>query len=331
MNEHSPSGPGILDIGPNKDTMSGTTFSKLPVMIVALVIGLILTFTAVMPLVSDYSDAKTFTNEGYFRMTEIKEDTNVTIEWDHTKPTSFFINDAEYPINVEVSRLVSIVGTDGMLIRYVASTDGSANRVQAYSSAGFVQAAVTSGTDMLIELTNDSISVTVGETTKTVTITEGYYIDPNGSWSMKKASETAYIQKTDSVMIFAGITPFGSPIGDVGVYGMGTIDDGMSLSYVPTSSSALTVSFGDVTFDYTDVSGYIDLVLLSQCTFDITVAGTPDTTGTATYSYFIVPYKVTADPDNPTAYKNLVSVLPLFALILLVAGAASLVYFKNKD
>ena len=152
-------------------------------LVITLTVGIILAGSMMMPIISDATTTeKTFENVGYFNMSEISDNTDITITWDHTKPTVFTINDSDYDITVPSGTLVSIVGTDSMIVRYVSSADGTANRVQAYSSQGFVQAAVANSTDMTIEVTNDSITVTVGTTVKTVSISSGYYIDPEGSW-----------------------------------------------------------------------------------------------------------------------------------------------------
>lgn len=300
-------------------------------LIIGLVVGVLMIGSLLVPTINDASTTeKTFINEGYYNMTEISEDTDVTIVWDHTKPTSFFVNDVEYSISVPPGKLVSIVGTDSMIVRYVSSSDGAANRVQAYSAQGFVQAAVTSNTDMTIEITSDAVTVTVGTTVKTVSITTGYYIDPNGTWAMKKSDETAYIHTSDSVMIFAGITNMGVDVGDVGVYGVGTIDDGMDIDSVPTNATPPTATFGDVTFSYNAVDGFNDLVLLSDCTFDITVSGTPDTTVTATYSYFIVPVEVTAELTDhlSTGEIAMIAVIPVLMIASLLIFA---VRFVTRD
>lgn len=306
--------------------------NKLIQMVLVVTVGIIFLGSLMAPVISDASTTeKTFTNEGYYKMSEISDDTDVTITWDHTKPTTFTVNDTDYAVNVPSGKLVSIVGTDSMIIRYVSSTGGTADRVQAYSSQGFVQAAVTSGTDMVIELTNDTITVTVGTTVKTTSITTGYYIDPTGTWTMKKSDETAYIHTTDSVMIFAGITNMGEGVGDVGVYGVGTIDDGMDIDSVPTNATPPTATFGDVTFSYNAVDGFNDLVLLSDCTFDITVSGTPDTTVTATYSYFIVPTEVTAELTQhlDAAEIGLLAAIPIMVIAMLLIFAVRV--FTGRD
>lgn len=306
--------------------MSGTYISKIPVLVVALVIGIVLVTSAVVPLASDYSEAKTFTNEGYFRMTELTEDTDVTISWDGSKPTTFNINGVDVVVNAPINKTYSIVGSDAMIIRYVTA-GGDNNRIQAYSSAGFIQSSTPPTGIMTITISGFTITVDNGTTTKTMTATQGYYIDPNGTSIMKDADKPAYVLKDTSIMILAGITNI-SGSGDTGVYAEGTIEDGLNFTYVPTSAATPTVTFGDVTFNYSEVAGYIDLVSLNNCTFDITNGSN---TGNANYSYFIVPYEVSADPDNPVAYKNLVKVVPLMAFIMLVVAAAGMVYLKNKD
>ena len=308
--------------------------TNLLTLVVTLTVGIILAGSLLMPVITDATTTeKTFENLGYFNMSEISDNTDVTITWDHTKPTVFTINDSDYDITVPSGQLVSILGTDSMIVRYVSSYDGTQNRVQAYSAQGFVQASVANAKDMTIEISNNTVVVTVDDTVKTVNITEGYHIDPNGTWVMKKANESAYIHKTDSVMIFAGITNMGAGLGDVGVYATGTINDGMDIGAVPTSSTPPTATFGDVTFNYTAISGYTDLVSLSNCTFDITLPGTPDTTVTASYSYFIVPVNVTAELTQhlDAGEIALLNALPVLVIIGLVLAGVGAIFIRNRD
>lgn len=322
--------------------MSGTTFSKLPVMIVALVIGLILTFTAVMPLVSDYSEAKTFKNEGYYTMDQLDDNTSRVIKW--SKTTLNIINvdgkDIDMSSFVDLGKSYTLIGSEKVVIRYEKDSATFAG-IQGYyvGSGGYVafhsNTAAETGTEVTITVSSGSISVVSNGTTPiSVTISDigedGYIINPEGTGTyaiMKKANVPAYVLG-DSDIRLIGVSVGAGPNG-IALYGSGSIDDGITISTIYKPNTITTVTYSEPEVTDTEISGYTkDVYSLEKYTFTITYdANTYD----ATYSYFIVPASITVDPDNPTVYKNLVSVLPLFALILLVAGAASLVYFKNKD
>lgn len=296
-------------------------------MIVALVIGLILTFTAVMPLVSDYSDAKTFTNEGIVRMSKLTTSDVVNASWDHTDPYNFTVNSEKValPQTVSVWSLTVSGGDHEFMIRYIPNDNTYGTYLTVFSETNAnVSAGTVAGTDLTLTIDHGSISVTNGTNTNTNTFSEYMFIVSNdGNYVMKSANDKAYVLK-DSDIHGIGRTWLAASSNNINLQVDGTIKDGFTVS-IPESVEA-TIS--DITVTDSEVSGYIDLYQFDKIDFKVTYN---DLTSPVSYSQVIVPYKVSADPDNPAAYKNLVSVLPLFALILLVAGAASLVYFKNKD
>lgn len=291
-------------------------------MIVALVIGLILTFTAVMPLVSDYSETKTFTNKGYYDMTYTESD-SVTISWDHTDPKKITINDNTVDLTVGVGLSYTIVCGDDWIIRYTPSNTD--DRLTVIGGSTYAEAAVSTEKDLTISATGGTASITItGADAISKTYTELYYISSDGAYVMKNTDEVAYVNG-DSEILAMGTSNI-TGLSGIGVKITGTIDDDFTGSIYRRDNATVE----SITANYVEDGNYIDLYKISS--FDVVIKDTSnDVTGNASYTYFIVPAKVTAEPDNPTAYKNLVSVIPLFALILLVAGAASLVYFKNKD
>ena len=143
---------------------------------------------------------------------------------------------------------------------------------------------------------------------------------------MKKSTVDAYVLDDSSVIVLCGFSEGGGV--SAGVYADGTLEDGLDFVLFRPSADSETAVFSNESITSEKVNGYVGLSLLKKVNFSVTV-----TAGTISpeYTYFIVPYEVTTATDNPDVYKNLVSILPLFALILLVAAAASLVYFKNKD
>lgn len=292
-------------------------------MIVALVIGLILTFTAVMPLVSDYAEAKTFTNEdGLIKASPINADTNVSLVWDYTAPSKITVGDTAVDIPAGAYP-ITFAFSETWMVRIQPGSNGSVQVYDSENVTATVSAGVSTTTSLNVALTGDSVTFTVGETTKTYPVNGGLVIDPNGSYILKKSTDSSYFSESSTAYI-AGYSYHA--LGNTGaVVGMFTysLNDGI----VALSTYPPTFTFTD-TVNKTDVAGYESLTKLTSIVLD---ASDGVNTGTITYNQFFVPEKVTDEPDNPAVYKNLVKVLPLFALILLVAGAASLVYFKNKD
>lgn len=304
--------------------MSGTYISKIPVLVVALVIGIVLVTSAVVPLASDYSEAKTFKNAGYYDMTYTETD-SLTFEWEHTAPKQVTINNETVTLPDADATPKTLLCGDNWLVRYAESTNNGIF-VQFYGSSGSnVSASEGELTDLSIVCSNGSVSVTnTADTPATfsTTYTHLYIVTDSGDLVMKDANSPAYLNG-DSEIVAMGLSKIGT-VSNVGVMITGTITDGFTWSMFRGSDT----TFSNEAAVTTEVSGYVDLYTLDKLTATAT-----NSTGSSnlTYNYFIVPAEVTADPDNPAAYKNLVKVVPLMAFIMLVVAAAGMVYLKNKD
>lgn len=285
-----------------------------------LCIGLIL-----MPTLSDASQTDgTFTNEGYYRMSDITED--ITMVWDHDSPSQVTVNDTVISLeNVPTDRITTLIITDTMLVRYAPVSAGTI--VQVYSSSGYLGASVSDGTDMTVTVSDGSITAVVGTNNATESYTEGYHISDDGDWTMKYSDETAYVHKSDSLIVLAGSTVVDTAT--IGILASGTINDGLEMTTIQTSDVEVTPTYGDVEFVYTDVDGYDDLVSLSQCEFTITV---DSTTIDATYSYFLVPYEVTAELSEHLGITEItiLSVIPVILIMAVLLGVTYAV-MRNRD
>lgn len=295
---------------------------------IVLTVGVILTGSLLVPVLDDATETeRTMTNTGYYRMSEIgTEDT--TIVWDHTTPDKLTVNDEVVDLSkVPKNKITTIVITDATVVRYAPITNDTL--IQVYSSAGYYGAGATAGTDMTITIEEGTLTADNGSgTTVSKTITNGYYASNDGKWIMKEDGKDAFIHKDDSIIVLAGNTAVGSV--SVGVYANGTINDGLDIETVQIDSVVRNPTYGDVTFNYTDVTGYIDLVKLTNCQFTVTL---DETTIDATYSYFLVPYEVTAELANhldngQIAILNAIPILIITALVVMAAGA---LYLKRDD
>ena len=183
-------------------------------------------------------------------------------------------------------------------------------------------------TDATIVINGYSCTVTLGtnELSDEV-ITQGYYADNNGNMIMKNANKGAYIKPDDSVICLAGVSNIGGT--DVTIYAPGTIEDGLEFT-VLSGVAGTTYSIGDPVFNYTTVDSYIDLNLLTKVVFDFTRGAT---TQTVTYSYFIVPYEVTAERSvHPSANTiEMLEIIPIMVLIGIVLATIGLVMFKRNQ
>lgn len=285
-----------------------------------------------MPLVSDYSDAKTFKNEGIFNYAILESTDSYSFEFDHNvQDGTIKVNDETMTvprIGPSYANSFSVVYDEDWLFRmsysvnqggYYAQVVGVDTSDNAFRYSGSISASISEGV-FTVEIDTD-YDGTVNYT-KTLAIKNMYAIVPDPEDAILKVSTESVYIKGDTELSMSGLTAIPNWYDMIHIEG--SYDDGVTIS----SPNVATATFSNTTWNIEPVDGYIDLYKLTSIEFDIT---NNDSTVHATYSYFGVPSEVTADPDNPAVYKNLVSVLPLFALILLVAGAATLVYFKNKD
>lgn len=308
--------------------MSGTYLSKIPVLVVALVIGIVLVTSAVVPLASDYSDTKTFKNAGLCYMSEIDSNTDLSITWDHTDPSNITIGDKKIPVPQDTRYPLTIICSNTWGLRYLVQNDQTLLTLfDTSNSTIFNASSGEDGNDLEVTISEGTATFDNGLTTaKSESFTTGYCIADTGGYVMKKYDDTAYLNG-DSVIFgtgrTSGLSALSSPTVSLNIDG--NIEDGV----VATSLYPSAFSTSETTINYSEVGGYLDLYTFTSVQF--TVSDTSDHTATATYNQVIVPSEVSADPDNPAAYKNLVKVVPLMAFIMLVVAAAGMVYFKNKD
>ena len=307
--------------------MSGTYISKIPVLVVALVIGIVLVTSAVVPLASDYSEAKTFKNDGLYYMSVYDNTKSIELYWDHTKPAEINLDDDVVTLSPGSTFPYTIMCTEDFIVRFTFTSSSNASIqiwAESWGSSQY-QASIYNNQDMTITVEAGTITCDNGSgTTKTYSYTTDLYmISTSGDHVMKAATEKAYVKSDSTTIVASGRSSVG---GSINFWITGTIDDGFTIGN--TYGDNISPSFSDITYTDNEVAGYIDLYQFEKLMFTATTSGTDYD---VTYSQVIVPAEVSADPDNPVAYKNLVKVVPLMAFIMLVVAAAGMVYFKNKD
>lgn len=306
--------------------MSGTNLGKMPILIVSLVIGIVMATTAIVPLVSDYSDAKTFTNEGLYHMTEYDATLNTTVSWDHSSPNNITIGTDVISLATNTGSIpYTLICTEDFIVRYSAS---SVSLIQVWAESwgsSQYQAGTSAGTDMDITIAAGTVTLDNGSgTTKTYTYTDSLYmISVDGDYVMKNPSVSAYLN-SDSQVIGAGRS---SVSASVNFWITGNIDDGFTIENTYGDSTA-NITFSTLESTQTATDGYLDLYNFEKITFTATNTQT-STDYDVVYSQVIIPYQVDADPDNPAAYKALVKVVPVMAFVALIAAAAFMIYSKR--
>ena len=311
--------------------MSGNYLKTIPIMIVTLVIGFIMVTAAVIPLAADYSEAKTFTNEGYYRMSEKSEETVIT--WTPSvDPFKVSVNGVDVSLNSLKEHgysSYSIAFSNDFILRYYYQS-ASVQNLQIW--AGDYQSGIGSSSPYTATITINNTGASFatnaeGNTPVNVTHSGNHFvIDDNGDYIMKLRDKGAYVLEDSSIVYAGGISEINTN-SFTGLYFEGTLND---YTFTPMRS---TVTVTDPDSTYTEIKGYIGLVSLDKITFNSVftpLSGDPVEKG-QTYSYFLVPYKISAEPDNPDTFKNLIRIVPLISIVALVAMAAGMLYLKGKE
>lgn len=299
---------------------------NIPILIVTLVIGIVMVVTAVIPLAADYSEAKTFKNEGYYYMDEVGPNDNISVFFDHNDPRNVIVNGIKI---LMPDKVVTIIGSTDFMIRYYYNTP-TIGQIHAYFAGNIgVYADSNLNQDMAVEISGQTITVTSsGENATTRSFTSSdtiYCISPDiGEYVMKKYDAPVYMGNQDLILIDGRTVVTSST--SVSLAAKGNIENGMGPVNIYFYNAETTA--GDITLHYDTVSGYVDLYKLDNMTFSLTQG---NTVIEANYSAFIVSAEVTADPDNPDTFKNMIRIVPLMAFVGLIAVAATMIYLKGKE
>lgn len=299
--------------------------NKLIAGIVAAAIAIIVLAGVLMPALSNATKTTdTLTNEGYFNVSLIDENTDVTITWDHTDPKKITIGTNAIDLsNVPVSLPITLVGTDKAIVRYEDHSNG--NTYIYYNGNGGQKVINSSGSeDATIVLTDTSFSGTFGTTERTATITNGIYADPNGTYIMKDKDVPCYL-KDDSIII-AGLTRLTGTTETVGVFGVGNVEDGMTINNIVTQS----VTLGEVTMNYESSTDYVDTYILSSIQFEITDSNEVSTL--ATYTYFAVPEEIVSERSVhlTDAMNVILNVIPLLIIVSVLLGVVAVFILRRE-
>ena len=297
------------------------------------VISIAVAIIVLMSMIPIFTDAgaseDTFTNEGYARYSSIESSSEdeITITWDHTDPKNVTVGTEKVSLS-QFNTWTSMVFGQDWTIRFTTSAQNNATSIQYLgpTSADYLAFSDTGTTDMTVTLDSGTFTITNGTTTKTATYTTAYYPENAGSMTMKKSDEVAYLKPDSSIVVANGITVVSGT--GVGVYFDGTIEDGYEVSLYNRNVDTTTVS--NVVSNYEEMSSYIDLVKLTTITLDMTPDGGTPTH--ATYSYFLVPYEVTAERSAHASpvEATLIGLIPLLMMVGIMLTAVGLFIAKYR-
>ena len=304
---------------------------------ITVAIGAVILAGVLVPAVAQgMKTEETFTNEGFYSMNLVGENDEIVIEWTKETPNVITIDGNEFDMSfVQTNLSYTLVGNEDFVIRY--QKDNTVTGIQSYGGATYqsFHTGTSSGTKVTITVTATGATYQTDTTSPintTYSTTNPIYVITDGegeySYVMKNANKPAYVFG-DSNIYFIGVSVSAGPNG-IGVYGSGTLDDGVELSTIYKPGSITTVTYSDPIPTYTKVTGYNDLYSLEKYNFTITY---DDNSYDATYSYFIVPAEVTAElaihADSTT--RTLLSIIPIFVALGLIVAIASVVYVKYRS
>ena len=301
--------------------------NKFIALAVGLTVGVIMLSGFLWPVVADATATETtFKNDGYYRMTEITDETSGewVYSWTKEEPAIIYVNDVAYNMDVPTGLSYSIIGaSDGWVSRYVNTatpyiqtmfSDGVGSGGNGLKS---FDCTISGGTaEFSLVLSDDTIA------TKTMAYTTCYVLDKNGSWIMKDKNKPAYMN-ADSEFFAIGVTASaGFPLNVFKI--TGNIEDGATVTNPIHKYNGNDFVASNVVVHSSEVNGYLDLYSLDKFTFTAT-----DGTDTinATYSYFLVPYEVTAEKSwhlDTTQIALVAAIGTLGAIVLIAAAAGSI-------
>ena len=314
--------------------------TNLLTLVVTLTVGIILAGSLLMPVLADATTTeKTLTNTGYYRMSETDQETVIT--WTpSTDPFTFVINGEPYTttgldsVSGGFGASYSIAFADDCILRFFYESPSSQN-LQYWASGyrgGVSTATLSGGYTATFTLNSSGVSFTTDKPDATIssyTHSGKYFvIDPEGDFIMKNRNTAAYLHSTDSIYYGGGISGLAEGVIS-SLYLEGNIEE---FDVTPMSTSC-TVS--NEAIIATAVNEYVDLYSLEKLTFTTTYTplnGDPTDTD-QTYSYFAVPYQVTAELSQhlDAGEIALMNALPVLVIIGLVLAGVGAIFVRNRD
>lgn len=295
-------------------------------LIITLVVGVILTGALLGPVVKDATQTTTtFSNEGYYEMTYDERD-EVTILWEYSSPYQLKVNDVVVPIpeeNFSSSMRKTVLMGDDFILRTNKGGGYPLLQFTNPTKSVYSDSSPDSPKDMTIVCSNGSYTVTAGTNTATGTYTELYTVSNDGEYVMKYTDQPAYVLG-DSEFVAMGTSSLAG--NTVGIKITGTYDDGADVSVWQGEDWV----FSNIAVNATEVSGYNNLYKLTTITADATL---DENSGSITYSYFLVPSKVTAELSQHLSPGeiSLVGAIPILVIVAILMAAIGAIALRRAD
>lgn len=307
--------------------------NKILSLCVTLVVGVVLAGSLLAPILNDVTTThKTFENAGYYTYDAITEETSTVITWDPTTPNTFTIGDVALDLSGSPSD-TTIIGSENFSCRYYYNNNSRGFRVYGIEGYNQFNTINNASAPITITVTNSSMDIDAASDKSYEMGGHGFILNTagNGPLTLKKSDESAYILGESDIYLCGTTAVTGSGTDDVvGVFGYGSLDDGLTLSSFYGNTDPNAVSFGEVEATYEAVAGYEDLFKIEKFEFPITQN---EATVSAVYSYFVVPTEVTAElSQHLTSGQNaLLGAIPILVIVSLVLAAVGMIYVSRND
>ena len=303
-------------------------------LIITLVVGVILAGSLLGPVISDATKTEaTLENNGYFNLNKITntDENTHTIGWDVTNPQVIAIDGENVSVSdwgVASYQQLTIFATESDLIRVNPVSQGqSISWVQIRGNqVNYAQA----NSNFSATITQGSATISVDSSPWSLTFSEAYMITPgDGEYTMKKSNETAYML-SDSPIISMGFTqlPYSGGSDNV-VFGIRGTVDGVDVSVVRHSANT-TITTSNLEIHKTEASKYVGVSNFDKITFTASNDGTETD---VTYSYVIVPHKITAELSEhlTPGQISLMGAIPVMVIVALLMAAVGAIALRRAD
>lgn len=316
--------------------------NKLVMISIAAVIGIIVLGSVLMPIMNDATaTTDTFTNDGYFRMSQYDTTTDHTITWTYEKPSVLTVDNEDVTINYHAANgQVTVIANSVWLVRMYNDANGNVSGIGfLYGSSGTKLVNVSDNGTASVTLNDGSASVVFGTYTGTLSYDIVYLPDNDGDYVMSNPNNPMYIN-SDSNLYGFGLTRIRNSTGVVGSPGVGfafsgNYTDGITGS-VWRGGDLVVVS--DCVCNATADNSYKDLLKFESITATATLTETVDdqtvTTDTdLTYNTIIIPNEVSSERSvHFTAGQNAIfAAIPVMIILAVLLGVVALVIRSRMD
>lgn len=296
----------------------------LTAILVVAMVGCVLVAGFIPVVGESVSATTTFKNDGLYRAVELTSESEHTLVFDYTNPDILTIDD--YAINMKSLNSpyasMSVAFSDDWFVRYVIDTGVILYKCGTSSASAIKGATVTSQISMTLTISAGVALFTYSdESTYTYNVDgDGLIISDKGSYSMKSASEKAYVNK-DSVVYGIGRTDraLGTSGTSFNAMIMASVEDGVT----PIAYSPQYTWNDNRTVNAVENTRYTDLYELSGFTFNL--VDNDSIEHALTYNQIFVPYEITSEKvihadDNTASIVSMIPFILIMGVVLMFVG-----------